>query len=989
MTVLVGEHGGTTEQVEFASALDAVTAAVDRQRTAPRRIGLHVGEAADEAAAVAADLCERAEIGQILASPLVRDLVAPRRAQAFAPYMEDAVAVVWAPPVAATRALPPPLDFSAAAPFVARADELGQLAQAWKEAGAGQRRAVLVSGAAGMGKTRLAAEAAARAVAADLGAVVLYGRCEEELGVPYQPFVEALNAFVRDLPQSTVDEHVAARGADLARVVPALAARLNLPRAERSDATAERYLMFEAVVDLLSRAGEDQPVLLVVDDLHWAIKPTVLMLRHILRSELATRLLIVGTYRDDELDRFNPLTDALGEIRRLPGVERVVLRGLDRDAVAAFVAASAGHALDERGMLLVTALHAETDGNPFYMAEVLNHLAESGVIYQTDDGRWTASADLNVDEIGLPESVRDVVGRRLNRLSADAARALTVAAVIGPTFDVALLELIPDAGDSPDALLDALDEAEGAGLVQGADRGEYSFDHSLIRHTLLSGLTSARRARLHRRIGEALESRPDVDEHVDALAYHFGEAVGGADIAKAVDYAIRAATQALDQLAHEEALTRIDRGLHALELDGRPDLARQADLWLLRAQALQDGPGEDPDGVVDALERAAAAARSTDSIEQLVRAAELMAEETVFGAGTAPAVPLCEEVLARVGDDRPELRARTLGALVYARATMESSSASLAEMAATAADAGRAIGDAHTRSRALVAQGVVLFASADVDALSAVGAELVEVASERPEAWIVSWGHRFVGQACLQRGDLAGFIAAHGELSRLGRERRHTTAAGWAAAWDGMRAMLDGRLDEAEAHTVAIVELGGSHVNYANAFTAQLFYLRREQGRLAEILPALLDAVAANPGILGFRVALATTYAALGQLDAAREHFDIAAIDEFAGVPRDLAWTGALTLLADVCAALDDQAAAAVLTELLMPYTGQLIVAATGVACPGAADHYLGMLAATMGRPDDARAHFETAIALERRVAAPLLIARTESALNDLAHGSR
>ncbi len=699
VTLLVREHGGKTEAREFASALDAVGAAIESQRVAPAKVGLHVGEVPTETAAVAEALCQRALVGQILVSPLVHDLIAPRRGHLFERIDADAVAVIWEAPTPATGALPPGLAGSAVAPFVARVEELDRLSQAWKEAAAGELRAVLVSGAAGMGKTRLAAEAAARALAAETGAIVLYGRCEEDLGVPYQPFVEALNSHVRDLPQSVLEAHVRARGTELARVVPALAARLDLPPADRSDPAAERYLMFEAVVDLLARAGADHPVLLVIDDLHWAIKPTVLLLRHLLRSELASRLLVVVTYRDDELDRLNPLTDALAEIRRLRGVERVVLRGLDREGVAAFVAAAAGHDLDDRGMELVAALHAETDGNPFYMAEVLNHLAESGVVYQ-EDGRWTAAADLDIRDMGLPESVRDVVGRRLNRLSPDVLRALTVAAVIGPSFEVGLLEAIPDAADDGEAVFDALDEAENAGLVLGTERGVYAFDHSLIRQTLLSGLTSARRARLHRRIGEAIESRPDADEHVDALAYHFGEAVGGAEIGKAVDYAIRAATQALGQLAHEEALVRIDRGLHALELDGRGDDARRSDLWLLRANALQDGPGEDPEGVVDALQRAAASARAIGSAERLVRAAELMAEETVFGAGTAPAVPLCEEALAVVGDDRPDLRARALGALVYARATMESSSADLGELAATAAEAGRAVGDAGTRSRA-------------------------------------------------------------------------------------------------------------------------------------------------------------------------------------------------------------------------------------------------------------------------------------------------
>ena len=980
VTVLVSEHRGEVEEVDFASAVDAVAAAVARQRDAPRRIGVHVGERRQDALTEASDLCAQATVGQILVSALVRDLVAPRRGQLFRD-AGGAAEVIWEPAAAeASASLPPPLRIAAASPFVARAAELETILQTWKDVGGGERRAVLVGGAAGMGKTRLAAEAAVHATAGDRGATVLYGRCEEELGVPYQPFVEALNAYLRDAPQALVDAHVAAHGAALARLVPALAARSGGAAPARSDPAAERYLMFEAVVDILNRAAAERPLLLVLDDLHWAIKPTVLLLRHILRAEVVAPVLVVGTYRDNELDRFSPLTDALAELRRGADVERVMLRGLDRDGVAALVAAQAGHDLDERALIFVEALHDETDGNPFYVAEVLNHLADSGVLYQ-EGGRWTAAPDADVRQLGLPESVRDVVGRRVGRLSDEATRALTVGAVIGPTFGIELLEAIPDAADDADSLLDALDEAEAAGLIQGGDRGVYSFDHALVRQTLLSGMTSARKARLHRRIGEAIEARPDAAQHVDALAYHFGEAVGGADIAKAVDYAIAAATEALEQLAHEAAVARVDRGLHALELQGAPDHRRAADLWLLRAGALQDGPGEDPDGVVDALAHAAAAARAAHDDERLVRAAELMAEETVFGAGRAPAVPLCEELLGALGTDRPDLRARVLGSLVYARATMETATPELAQQAADAAAAGWAVGDALTRSRALVAQGVVLLAGADVDALHTVGTELVDVASDRPEVWILSWGHRFVGQASLQRGDMAGFRAAHGELTRLGDERRHTTAAGWAAAWDGMQAMLDGRLDDVEQHTTAILERGGTHPNYTNAFTAQLFYLRRAQGRLAEIQPALTEAVEANPGIVGFRVALATTCADLGDFDGARRHFDLAAADNFASVPRDLAWSGALGLLTDVCVALGDGDRAPELTALLAPFGGQLIVAATGVACPGAVDRYLGRLAALSGRAAEARRLYEQALALEGRIGARPLVAVTEALL--------
>lgn len=964
VTVLVTDVEGDKSQREFHSAIDAVDAAIAAQVDRHCRVGIDVGEDDGDVALTAASLCELAAVGQILVSPVVRGLVATRRDYEFADTEGGAVELVWTRDTSPPKQLPSVLAKATAATFVGRETELERALQALKEAAAGERRAVFLAGTAGIGKTRLAAEVATRAMT-DHDAVVLYGRCEEDLGLPYQPFVEALNGYVRECPDEVLAEFSGHRGADLARIVTALPSRVGeLPVAERSDADGQRFLTFEAVVALLSRIGRDTPVALVLEDLHWAGKPTVLLLRHILRSEQAARLLVVGTYRDDELDRGTALTTELADLRRVGGVERIAIRGFDRDGVAALVSAAAGHDLDERAMVLVDALHDETDGNPFYIDEVLTHLVESGVIYREND-RWTSAPGTRIADVGLPESVRDVVGRRIARLSANAARVLTVAAVAGPTFDADVVETAGDFADDEE-FVDGLDEAEASGLVHALDGGRYEFDHALIRETLVSGLSSARRARMHRRVGEALEARPDADARIDALAFHFGEAIGGTDIAKAVDYSIRAAARALEQLAYEAALDHVQRGLHALELGNTADRHRVATLHLLHARALQDGPREDAQRAVEALTAAADAAAAAGAVDLLVRSAELMAEETVFGSGSAPAVELCAIALDAIPPGREELRARVLGALAYARATMETATPELEELAASAVTLARQHGDAATRSRALVGQGVTLLAGPDVDGLRAVGEELLEVARAEPEGWIVSWGLRLAGQAALARGDVDGFHHAHAELSRLGTERRTTSAAGWSAAWDGMCATVRGDYDAAEAHAVAIVERGGSHVNYTNAFTAQLFYLRRAQGRLAEVEPILVDAVSTNPGIIGFRVALMVTLADLGRLDEARSQFEVVAADDFKSLPRDLAWSGALTLLCDTCVAVGDAPRGDALTQLLLPYRGQLIVAATGVACPGAADRFLSKLAAIAGRDEDVREFAATAEKLER-----------------------
>ncbi len=368
-----------------------------------------------------------------------------------------------APPPAAAyeaRALPRALRLSGL--FVGREREVARL----REASASDSATVLVAGEAGIGKTRLAAE-----LASSVQRPVLYGRCDEGLAVPYQPFVEALGP---SFPAAT-----------------------------------ERLELFAAVAARLDGR------LLVLDDLHWASAPTLQMLRYVIREE--PRALILGIYRDTELP-----TDHL--LRTLPA-ERIVLRGLDEPAIAALLGDAHAPGLPAR-------LLEQTNGNPFFVRELMAHRGE-------------------------PAALRDVIAQRVARLSPDAQQLLTAAAVAGPEFSVRLVEhaLGPDA----DAL-DALDEATAAGLLTERGHGDYAFTHALVRQTIYDGLSAARRARLHRTLGEALEASGDAP--VEALAHHFAEAEDGAG--KAADYALAAGRDAIRRLGYEEAAGHLQRGLRAV-----------------------------------------------------------------------------------------------------------------------------------------------------------------------------------------------------------------------------------------------------------------------------------------------------------------------------------------------------------------------------------------------------------------------------------------
>ena len=223
---------------------------------------------------------------------------------------------------------------------------------------------------------------------------MLYGRCDEDLGIPYQPWVEALRHLVVHEPPEFLAEHVARHGGQLARLIPELAQRVGDQLARRSgDTDAERSLLFGAVVGLLARVSSENPVLLVLEDLHWADKPSLLLLRHVIGSTDPRQLLVVGTYRPTDLAAEHPLTDVLAALHREQHVQRVDLRGLDDAEVVALVEAAAGHAMGDSGVALAHALHREADGNPFFTREILRHLAETGLISQRDDGRWVAEVD--------------------------------------------------------------------------------------------------------------------------------------------------------------------------------------------------------------------------------------------------------------------------------------------------------------------------------------------------------------------------------------------------------------------------------------------------------------------------------------------------------------------------------------------------------------------------------------------------------------------
>lgn len=572
--------------VAFETASAAVRCAQEMQQEAASggdgiglRVGLHAGEPSEEEddffgtpVVVARRLCDRAEGGQILASDVVRGLVGSRGEDAFAAVgsltlkgLDQPVAawsIAWDRPVPLAPAADPAALFPAAleradTAFVGRAAALAQLRAALVDAAGGLRIAT-VGGEPGIGKTRLAAQFAR--AAHDDGATVLFGRCDEEALIPYQPFAEAVRAYLAGVGAGARADH----GLDR------LTGR-STGMSAGADPAAERYALFDAMARFLRTLARRGPVVLVLDDVHWADATTLALLRHLARvPDLG--VLVVATYRESELSRTHPLAAALAELRRERLVERVSLGGLTEPDIAVLLAEAAGHAPPDA---FVRAIHEETEGNPFFIEEIVRHLVESGAIVHRD-GRWTS--DRRIEEMGIPEGVREAVGRRLARLSPAANRALADAAVLGRRFGFDLLAAM--VGGDDDELLDALDEALAAQLVIDATEGghaSYAFRHAIVRETLYEELSLPRRQRAHLRAADTLEAEGrEPDAGAPAIALHLRMAGAAADPRRALEWTHRAAHQHSVALAWEEAASQLEAALELMDEAGADPAERAA-----------------------------------------------------------------------------------------------------------------------------------------------------------------------------------------------------------------------------------------------------------------------------------------------------------------------------------------------------------------------------------------------------------------------------
>ena len=464
------------------------------------------------------------------------------------------------------------LDSLAGGVFVGRQQEMGELKACLEDALSGRGRMVTLVGEPGIGKSRTAQELAT--YAGLRGAQVLWGRCYEEQGAPpYWPWVQAIRTYVRDKEPEELRSEMGAGAEDIAEVVSDVRERLpGLRTPPQLEPEQARFRLFDSITAFLKSASRRQPIVLVLDDLHRADHPSLLLLEFVARELSGSRLLLVGTYRDMELSRRHPLSLTLGELTRERLFQRVLLRGLSQEDVGRFIELVSGVA-PPRGM--VAAVQRQTEGNPLFVTEVVRLLVQEGDL-AGDSGRGldpsgrTAPTGMDSDSwsVRIPEGVREVIGRRLDRLSERCNETLTTASVIGREFTLDQLKpLIEDM--SEDRLLEVLEEALGSRVIEELPQsvGRYQFTHALIQETLAGELSTTRKVRLHARIAQELEDLygSDAESHAAELAHHFAEAQTVLGTEKLVHYSLLAGERALATYAHEDALVHFQRGLAAKE----------------------------------------------------------------------------------------------------------------------------------------------------------------------------------------------------------------------------------------------------------------------------------------------------------------------------------------------------------------------------------------------------------------------------------------
>ena len=832
--------------------------------------------------------------------------------------------------------------FASRPTFVGREDELELLVRGLDEAHDGNARLFILVGEAGIGKTRLADTFASHARAT--GARVMWGRCWEAGGAPeYWPWVQVLRACFRDAP---TEESL---GAVLDHLRPLVADPIVAPDGPlTSDPARDRFRIFDAVATILRVTAARVPIVIILDDLHAADEPSLLLLRFLVGELADARLVVVAIHREPELDTDDPRSELLSVLAREPTARRIEPPRLTESQIGEVIRATTGSVPRDE---VVRSIVERTEGNPLFVSEMSRLLADGGV----DDA--TSS---------IPASVKQVIGRRLERLSGEHRSTLQLAAVVGREFDA---DLIAELGVSPPDVLAALGDATTAAIVHEARGGvgRWRFSHALIRDVLYESLALPVRKAVHDRVGRAIERL--AGDHLSELAYHAMLALPGGDSERARRFSSLAGRHASASAAHEEAVRHHANALATLERDPGADDALRCRL-LIDLGAAQRRAGQ-ADVAARTLLAAGAIAERMELSDELARAA------IAYGGTMAwlragldqDLVPFLERALAaRTGHD-DELRVRLLARLAGAlRGELDVTRRT--ELSAEAVAIARRLGDPATLVLALVARQMAIAGPDSLAEMQRLTEEMTALAPATRDqelvADVVGWSR-------------VSWLTTHGPpldvmerlLARTGDvvEPLRLRAKSWYVAM--MRNVLllaTGRFDGIEASIEQIHDVDDRSMAWDAEVSYRLarYALARERGGLDAVLPLLTGTADELPGYWLFDAAHVYAEAETGRIEDAKTHLDGYVRSSLGDMPRDSQWLWALVQLADAATLLSDREAAMQLLDLLLPYSSLAATAAFEVV-GGPVGRAVGALADLLGQAEVAERSYRAALALTER----------------------
>jgi class 3 adenylate cyclase len=866
--------------------------------------------------------------------------------------------------------MPETLDATRRFDFVGRAPERERLDATWEAARHGQGSMVVLSGEPGIGKTRLCRELASAVL--DEGAIVLHGSCAELTGWSFEPFVQSLRHCLARIADA--GEVMGTDPGPLARVVPELRDRLpTMEVPDATDAETDRHRLFEAVTTWLVGLSRRAPLLYVLDDLSWADEASVSLLRHLVAQIADERILIVASYRPaDAVAHARSFVQEAGR-----AVQRIELSGLDGSHALAFAERLLDGRLDHAARDVVVTASRRVGGNPLYLGEIVSHLVETGELAAASGEAWTAVSHDGATVV--PPSVEDIIVRRIDRLAVTSERLLQVAAVVGATFPPALLV---DLLDSPPAeCAAALEEAVSAGFLQQvvAADGEQrvDFTHAVFRDVVYHRLSPLRRMAEHRRVGAAIERvyAADLSPWLEVLALQYEQAVALVGRDRAIDALREAGRQAEVQLGHDHAAGFYRR---ALQLAAGGSVAERAQRCAL---LIDVGTAERRSGRQVArrtlLDATALALELGD--RELATRAVLGSGRGIFsqaGSIDDERVGALREVLALVGTERTDLRARLLAAL--GAELIFDDEPGVAEAASDEAlSIARELGDPATLVSALAFRMVAIWRVDRVRERLALGAELDamrRMAGRRSGQFLIAV--TFYCQAAMEHGDIELADELLEWIEATAHELRQPTSVAYAKLRLASRASVAGRLTEAERLATdayrACVDAG--QVDAEAFYAGQLFTIRLHQGRLDEVVDLIERSAASFPGVRAFAAAAATCGAELDDLTMCRRWLDDVA-GEIERVRFDLNWLPTMTLTALAASRLGDRTIAARLRPMLAPYRALFVDNASTYF--GSVHLYDALCASTVGDGGSADDEFAAALAAHQRIDSPPLLART------------